>query len=102
MSSSSTEKSSVTATLQTKQDAAAEIEWRLKEMEGGRREVDAGLEMVRRRERRTTNTIEREYGEDEERKRRRERNARFSDTWVKNLFSTWLPKSPYTLKEKSL
>ena len=69
MLSSLTEKSSVTATLRTKRDAAAEmemeeeIEWRLKEMEGGRRKAETGLEMVKRRE----------YGEDEERKRKRER-----------------------------
>ncbi|KAH0863928.1 LOW QUALITY PROTEIN: hypothetical protein HID58_081139, partial [Brassica napus] len=45
---------SLTATLRTKRDAAAEmemeeeIEWRLKEMEGGRREAETGLEMVKK------------------------------------------------------
>ncbi|KAG2285402.1 hypothetical protein Bca52824_045006 [Brassica carinata] len=56
MPSSSTEKSSVTATLRTKREEAAEMEreaeivWRLKEREGGRRETEEGLEMVKGRD----------------------------------------------------
>ncbi|KAG2271701.1 hypothetical protein Bca52824_066256 [Brassica carinata] len=47
----------------TEMEMEEEIEWRLKKMEGGRREEEMGLEMVKRRE----------YREDEERKRKRER-----------------------------
>ena len=59
-----------------------EIEWRLKEMEGGRREAETGLEMVKRKDTEKTR-----------KERKKITNARFGDTWVKNPFGNRLPKS---------